>query len=371
MRNLASFRLQNGDWIDLASYPSLKVARHLGQVALSVARRLNILDRELRVTSTKTDVIIPLSRMPSEEDLVAIKSALKHYQILNYPFRKREPRMRSLIEILNGRLPPHLMACLPRAYDVIGDVVILELPKSLLAYGQTVGDAVKQLNPRCRTVLAKAGPVADTFRTRDFLTLSGEQTTITEHSERGCLFRLDPRKVYFSPRLSYERQRLASKVMRGEIIVDMFAGAGPISIVIARSGNAERIYAFDINPEAVLFMLQNIKLNSLRGKMTAILADVTGITANMLFHSADRVIMNLPERSLMLIPESCSFLKPEGGVIHLYTFASEGVSRENLSVLIRERVESAGRRLVAIEAVRTVKAVAPRQWQLAYDIRVA
>ena len=354
----------------MSKYPSLKVPRHLGQTALSIARRLSILDRNLRITSTDTDVTIPLSKKPSEKDLAVIKSALTDYKISSCSFKKRRSRPTNLIELLNGRLPPHLLASLPRAHDAVGDVVILELPESLLAHGKTVGAAVRQLDSRCRTVLAKAGPVSDTFRTRGFTILAGERSTVTEHSEHGCLFRLDPRKVYFSPRLSYERQRLASEVEPGEVIVDMFAGVGPISIVIARSVDVRRIYAIDINPEAISFMLQNVKLNRLRGKMTAVLADATGVPVNILARAADRVIMNLPQKSLMLIPQSCSFLKPKGGVVHLYTFAPDGLPREALPETIREEVESAGRRLVAM-VTRTVKTVAPRQWQLAYDIRIA
>jgi tRNA (guanine37-N1)-methyltransferase len=174
--------------------------------------------------------------------------------------------------------------------------------------------------------------------------------------------------VYFSPRLSSERQRVANNIKKGEIIVDMFAGVGPFSIVIARSCDVKQIYGIDINPCATSFMLQNIKINKCQPKITVILADSTKIPHNSF--SADRVIMNLPEKSLDAIPQACQFLKPEGGFIYLYLFASEETSTEILSEQIRSKIKLSGRKLVALETIRIVKEIGPREQQLAFDLKI-
>jgi tRNA (guanine37-N1)-methyltransferase len=70
-------------------------------------------------------------------------------------------------------------------------------------------------------------------------------------------------KVYFSPRLSQERLRIAQKVRGGEVVIDMFAGVGPFSIQIAKKFNNVKVYAIDTNPVAIQFLKQNIALNKI------------------------------------------------------------------------------------------------------------
>lgn len=355
----------------LSQRPSLKVVRSLGEVALSAARELEILDGKFRIESTDTEVIIPLTRRPSEKELASLKLRLAGFQISNYSFRCRKLRASNLIEAVDDKLPPHMLAALPRSYDIMGDIAIVEMPEGLLPYGHIIGEALMQLSPRVKTVMAKSGPVTSTYRVRSYNLLAGERSTLTQHSESGCIFRLDPRKVYFSPRLSFERRRVASNMKPGEFVVDMFAGVGPFSIITAKLGNAAKVYGVDINPEAASFMLQNVLINRLRGRITVVLADVRGTSVRLLSHSADRVIMNLPTESIAFIPQACNLLKHEGGIIHFYAFVSEGVSHEVILEIMKEKIESASRKIVGIDAIRTVKGIAPREWQLAIDVRIA
>jgi len=349
---------------------SLRVAREHGEAALSASKQLDILDKTLRIASTDSEVFIPLSRLPSQDELDMLKARLQDIRITRYSFKRREERPKSLIEALNDRVPPHVLAALPRSYDIVGDIAILEVPETLLEYGRIIGESMMRANSHVQTVLAKAGPVSNRFRVREFAILAGRPSTVTEHSEHGWIFRLDPSRVYFSPRLSHERQRVASLVKPGEVIVDMFAGVGPFSIVAAGVKNVRKVYGIDLNPDSTAFMLQNIMLNRLRGRVTVVLADAA--VGSQVFSSlADRVIMNLPADSSRFIPQACRLLKAEGGIIHFYTFVSEETPRESVLERIRKEIESAGRKVASIEATRTVKAVAPREWQLAIDIKVS
>jgi tRNA (guanine37-N1)-methyltransferase len=329
---------------------------------------MGILQKNMKIISEKDDVVIPLSRFPSENEMTILKSKMDSLEFCTYEFEERKILKKNLSQVLENRLPPNALASLPRSYDVIGDIAILEIPNDLFKYRKMIGDSFKLLNPHYNTILAKDGPISDSFRVRDFIILNGGPSTVTEHNEYRCKFRLDPLKVYFSPRLSSERQRVTTNIKKGEIIVDMFSGVGPFSIVIARSRDVKKIYGIDINPCATNFMLQNIKINKCQHKITVILADSTKIP--YCFFSADRVIMNLPEKSLDAIPQACQFLKPEGGFIHLYLFASEGTSIEILSEHIRRKIELSGRKLVALETIRIVKEIGPREQQLGFDLKV-
>ena len=84
------------------------------------------------------------------------------------------------------------------------------------------------------------------------------------------------RKVYFSPRLATEREKITNQVNNGETIIDMFTGVGPFSIAIAHNKKVE-IYAIDINPDAIHYLGKNIILNKIQGKIIPILGDVKDV----------------------------------------------------------------------------------------------
>jgi tRNA (guanine37-N1)-methyltransferase len=347
---------------------SLRIKKQSAQKALSLVRNMGILQNNKKIASEKDDVIIPLSRFPSENEMAILKSNIISLEFCTYEFKEREILKKNLFQILKNKLPPNALANLPRSYDVIGDIAILEIPNDLIEYRKIIGDSFKLLNPHYNTILVKDGPILDTFRVRNFIILNGGPSTITEHNEYGCKFRLDPLKVYFSPRLSSERQRIVSQIKKGEIIVDMFAGVGPFSIVIARTCDVKKIYGIDVNPYATTFMLQNIKINKCQHKITVILADSTKISYDYI--SADRVIMNLPEKSLDALQQACQFLKPQGGFIHLYLFTSKGTSIEAISEHIKSKIKLAGRKLVTLEAIRIVKEISPSEQELALELKV-
>ncbi|MGQ9542951.1 MAG: class I SAM-dependent methyltransferase [Candidatus Bathyarchaeia archaeon] len=357
------------DSVALISAPSLIVERGLGQAALRLTKTLKLFDNSLKVASFEGRVVVPLMRRPVESEFEILRLKLERFQVADYVFERVERAPRNLTEALKGKLPQHVIPSLPRSYDLIGDIAVLEIPKELRTYAEAIAETVKKLNPRVKTILMKASPVKDTFRVREYVILEGGPSTVTCHVEYGSIFRLDPLKVFFSPRLSHERQRVASIVREGEIIIDMFAGVGAFSIIIARSKDIKKVYGLDINPEATSFMLQNIILNRLRGRVVAVLADAASDLP--LYGLANRVIMNLPERSLEFIGNACRFLTPMGGYIHLYTFITEGTTEESLLEVVRGRILEAGRRVVSTETLRRVKAVAPREWQLVADIKVA
>src|SRR3989337_4513003 len=139
------------------------------------------------------------------------------------------------METLEGQLPPHLKASLPKALDIVGDIAIVEVPPELETQKNLIGKAILEAHRNVRTVLAKAGAVSGDYRLRDFEVIAGEHNTSTIHKEFGCSYQVDVAKAYFSPRLSHEHERVASLVQNGETVADLFAGVGPFSVLIGKS----------------------------------------------------------------------------------------------------------------------------------------
>lgn len=349
---------------------ALKVPKTSVQKALELLRKHALLDRELRLQQKNEYVHIPLVRMPSTEELEELKNALTDLTISEREFFERLEQPARLVDLLSDKLPPHALASLPQAIDFIGDIAVVEIPPELEAYKQVIGESLLKAHKTVRTVLSKWSPVSGVYRLRTFEVIAGEAKTQTMHREHGCLYHVDLAKAYFSPRLSYEHARISSLVDEGETVIDMFAGVGPFSILIAKNHADVRVYAIDVNPEAYRFLTKNVVANRVVGKVSPILGDVRMITDERLAGVADRVIMNLPEKAVEYVDVACNALKPEGGIIHYYQFVSEPEPIQTATNRFAEAVGQAKRNLYKIMQARIVRGIAPFTYQVVIDAEI-
>ena len=146
---------------------------------------------------------------------------------------------------------------------------------------------------------------------------------VAVHKESGCPFNVDVAKCYFSQRLSDERKRFADQATDVETVVNMFAGVGCFSILLAKHPT-RKIFSIDINPIAVRYMEENVRINGVYGRVVPILGDAGQIVKERLRHESDRVLMPLPEKAFEYLPYSLLALKNVGGWIHCYGFVHAG-----------------------------------------------
>jgi len=212
--------------------------------------------------------------------------------------------------------------------------------------------------------------VSGVYRLRTFEVIRGEARTQTVHREYGCVFHVDLAKAYFSPRLSFEHARIASLVKEGETVVDMFAGVGSFSVLIAKKHEDVNVYAIDMNPDAYELLKKNLIVNRVIDKVTPILGDARHVVNERLAGVADRVIMNLPERAVEYVDVACKALEPEGGMIHYYQFVNKPELIETAKSRIAEAVKQTNRRLQKIAHTRIVRGVAPFTYQIAVDAEI-
>ncbi|MEM2117547.1 MAG: class I SAM-dependent methyltransferase family protein [Candidatus Bathyarchaeia archaeon] len=348
----------------------IKVPKVHGEEAIVLSNKLKIVDMQLEIQRTIEFIYIPLAREPSKNELKTLQEKIPTVEIQTYTFPERKKPVVSFFELLQDKLPPHLLASLPRAIDFVGDIAITEIPPELEAYKSVIGDAILEAHKNVRTVLAKASAVSGTYRLREFSVIAGEPKTETIHKEQGCQFRVDLAKAYFSPRLSYEHKRVASLVMEGETVVDLFAGVGPFAVLIAKTLGKVKVYAVDVNPFAVEFLRENVRLNRVVGKVYPMLGDARQVVEEKLAGLADRVIMNLPEKAIEYVDVACKTLKPEGGVIHFYSFINASDSLENMKLRFLEAVQKCGRKMEKILFTRLVRETAPYEWQAVIDAKI-
>lgn len=301
--------------------------------------------------------------------MTAIKGELPNIDHCKQNFHTRYKPQITIFELLENKIPSSLVASLPRSMDTVGDIIVVEIPPELEPHKKTVGDAILQSHKNARTVWAKTGAVAGTYRLRKLQLLAGENKTETTHKENGCTYHVDVAKAYFSPRLSHEHSRVTNLVKEGETIIDMFAGVGPFAIQIAKDHQHVSVFAIDINPDAAEYLTENARLNRVEEKVHTLVGDAGHIVKQKLRETADRVIMNLPGQAANYVDSACEALKKTGGVIHFYGFATQENPPESLVTQFRHRVEQSNKKVVK-SFYRRVRETAPFESQIVLDAEI-
>jgi tRNA (guanine37-N1)-methyltransferase len=247
------------------------------------------------------------------------------------------------------------------AYEVIGNK-----EKSVALMGPDVKSprkAAKEIMKRhkaVKSVLQKTKRRGE-FRLNPSKLIAGSRDTEVIHKEHNYLIKVDPRKVYFSPREGTERQRIVEMVKPGERILVMFSGAAPYAIAIGKKHLHNKIVCVEINLMAVEYAAKNARLN----KLTNIRNICWDVRRARGLGGFDRVIMPLPETAVEFLDVAVAHSK-KGTIIHLYGFARDFKELENK---VKEKAEIYNFRY-KIVGKQKVLPYAPRVSKVRLDIKV-
>ncbi len=226
----------------------------------------------------------------------------------------------------------------PSSYEIIGDVAVVNIEEGVEDKKEDIAEHIVKQNPNVKTVLEKTKELSGEFRVGGYRKILGERTE-TVHIEHGARFKLDPTKVFFSERLSHERQRIVEKVEDGEVVHAWFAGVGPYPVLVARNKNPGKVYAVEKNPDACGYLRENVKLNKVEDRVEVFCGDVEQIVSEL--EKPDRIIMPLPKGSKNFLDLAFECVK-KGGTIHYYRFASEEDMWDKIIDEIREVADKRG-----------------------------
>jgi len=274
--------------------------------------------------------------------------------------------------LLADKLEPWELKLIYKSYDNVGDIAIIRVPEPLKERSKIIAEAVMQTHKRIKAVWRQASPVSGDFRLHGLEFVLGERKTETIHREHGCIFKVDLEKCYFSPRLSYERMWIARQIQPGEVVLNMFAGVGCYSIVIAKHSKLEKIVSIDINPVAIQYMQENVKLNKVEEKVVLVQGDAKKVIEERLQNVADRVLMPLPEKAYEYLDYALLALKPTGGWIHYYDFEHAKKPEdpiEKIESKVSEKLQMLGVNFI-VEFGRIVRTTGPNWYQVVLDIHV-
>ncbi len=313
----------------------------------------NLLSKEFRIEKDNDFVYFPI-----KETEVPY---LKDFKIIDRTFRKIKAKVNSYKDFI--KIHDEIKDKLPSSYDIIGNIAIIKLKDDALKYDNIIGDALLKSNKSIKTVCSTTS-VGGEYRTRDIKIIAGKKTTETIHREYGLSFTLDVKNTYYSPRLANERMRITKLVKPNEIVVDMFAGVGPFSIMIAKYAKPKVVIAVDKNNYATDYAHKNILRNKVLDKVEIICTDSKYIK-KFIDMKADRIIMNLPFSSYNFFKNALEIAANKVN-IHYYEIIDENKIEKRIeSLKIITRLNSY--KLDNSRYIK-IKTYSPREFYIGIDI---
>ncbi len=322
---------------------ALLVPRERAEEARRTLRDAGSLRTDLEVRREGLYVVFPLTPSSSPDARLGTIVEREFAEVRRPPGSYRD--------LVRG-VPPEAMARLPRAFDVIGDVVLIHLPPEVVEWKEEVGRALLAFVPAARRVGWDQG-VHGVERRRRIIPLAGSGGFSTLCRENGLAIEVDLERAYFSPRLASEHRRIAEAVRAGERVLDLCCGVGPFSLTIARDGRAREITAVDVNPDAIALLRANLVRLGLEGRVRSVVADLEAFLPTAV--PADRVILNLPHEGIKYLTSVANRVGP-GGKLHYYEIMERSKIPDR-SVALVDRLGGAS--AWAAEPPRTVHPYAP------------
>jgi len=255
--------------------------------------------------------------------------------------------------------------------DVVGSdgkmVALVEIEEGSERKIEDVARELMAENKNIRSVLQKFPGTKGAYRTKTYKFVSGDRDTEVLHKEYGYLLKLDPQKVYFSPRESTVRHHVSSHVRPGDRILVMFAGVGPYPVCMAKAQpKLSEIVAVEFNPEAFRYMKENVRINRIAHLVTPILGDVRIVCSNM-GGQFDKIVMPMVE-AFDYIDVAANCCK-KGGIIHVYMVSDKDNLYEDCKNMIREKMAALGKEY-EVEDEGKVGLYSPGKWKVLIGIRM-
>ncbi|MCC7575136.1 hypothetical protein KO361_06100 [Candidatus Woesearchaeota archaeon] len=224
---------------------------------------LKVINTEYKIKKDDTHIYFPIKKEPKQPN----------FEVIETNFEKNIQKEKDLKKILIEKLSSQELEKLKTSFDTIGEIAILEIDEELRQKEKIIAEALLKSHKNIKTVLRKDDKHDGEFRTQRMKWLTGKNTKEATHKENNITLKLNVETVYFSPRLSTERKRIAELVKKDEEILVMFSGCAPYPCVLAKNTEAKHITGIELNPEGHKYGIKNLEINKIKN-VTLINGDV-------------------------------------------------------------------------------------------------
>ena len=254
-----------------------------------------------------------------------------------------------------------------KSYDLLGNVALVKFSdKFKLKDKKKFAEKLLNEQKSIRTVLEKKEKIKGRLRKLSTNFIAGENTKEILYHENGCAFRFNIDETYFSPRLSNERKEIASKIKKNDLVLVMFAGVAPFSIVIAKHSKAKKVFSNELNRAANKYAEMNIKLNKLQDKIELVNGDIKKI-APKIEKKFDVIVMPRPQLKDNFLNEAF-LLSKKGTKIYYYDFCKIEEIDSIVEKVKKEAVNA--KKKIKIFNVKRAGEIAPYKIRLRIDFEI-
>lgn len=276
---------------------------------ISRALEEGIMDRSVRIIHTDGKVVVPLLSAPS---FISSNIIVRGAEQFSW-----KPRLKR--SSLSYHHPSIRDPSLPHRWERIGASLIVKLPEELKTHD--VGRAYAEA-AGAKSVYAVDGRISGIYRKPSMRLLYGPGGE-TVHHENGVNYVLDVAQVMFSSANHDERMRMSSVGQRGEVVADMFAGIGHLSMPIAVHCSPSKVYAAEPDAVTYSYLLKTVAANSVQH----IYQCFQGPNELLRLSECDRVILGYLHGTREWLDRAISMCRI-GGVIHLHEIVERGKELE-------------------------------------------
>ncbi|MGA1821009.1 MAG: class I SAM-dependent methyltransferase [Thermoplasmatota archaeon] len=283
--------------------------------------------------------------------------------------------------ILGDHMTEEELTYLPDRWEKVGDCIVLSLGAEIMERKIMIAKAYIEAT-RSRFCLLNRGGVGGELRIPDveILIPPADGSTEVVHREGGISYVLDPTRIMFSSGNTGERRRSARYIdenpaipssgetggmIESEDVLDMFAGIGYFTLPIGKNTGCGSVTACEKNPVSFEYLIRNIELNGLSGKVKPILGDNR---ESLPERFADRIVMGYVGGTIDYLDRALHYLRDRGGIIHLHDTVKVEDGPGHLFELSREIASDHGYEAELLGS-RRVKSYAPRIDHVVLDIR--
>lgn len=333
---------------------ALVTCRENRKAVMEYLRARSLVDTRFRVMGQENGIVIPL--VVQAEGILplaggkAVDPRIFEGNYLGAPYE--------LIR-MESALGKHLSSMLPGKWEMIGDSVLIRLHRELEEHSAEVGRVYASVL-RAKRVYAVTGRMQGRYRKPSVRLIYGEEGE-TVHRENGVEYVLDVSRVMFSSANHDERMRMCSLECSGEVVVDMFAGIGHLSMPVAVHCAPRRIIAAEADPETFACLLKTVEANRVR----AIYSPVNMDNMELGVRECDRIIMGYLDGTRGWLGKALSMSR-NGTIIHFHEEVRRGREEEWRRLVVEKYCEGTVRML----SMRRVKGYTALSDHMAMDLEV-